>query len=217
MRNVGSKIIRTRAVETTLSVRILATLRGLGPQKPRRNEMRQLKEWVGFKHLRGSQFLDAKLRQPLAHVNRIVQALTLHDTGRQTARKRVTGAVGVVDQGVVDGVHRVLLDLVLALDGDKGWLSAVGDDSDTLSLLVLLGQVGHKLSDFLEVLRRMTLRLGPGLGFSLVADDVVPVRSAGVERLLEELSDEGGGKREDEDLVLCGGLLGELHDGRRAH
>lgn len=54
---------------------------------------------------------------------------------------------------------------------------------------------------------------GVGGGLGLVADDVVPVGGAGIEGVLEELADEGGRQADGEDLVVLGGLLGELLDG----
>jgi hypothetical protein len=44
------------------------------------------------------------------------------------------------------------------------------------------------------------VRLGKGGGFGLVADEDIDVRQDLVERVLEELGDEGCGKVEDEDL-----------------
>lgn len=167
-------------------------------------------------HLRRTQLLDAELGQPLAHVNRVLEALALDNTGTQATSERITRAVSIVDERLLDLVHGVLLDRVLALDGNQRGLGALGDDGSALALLVLLGQVGHQLGDLLQVLGLVALRLGPRCRLRLVADDVVPVRRAGVQRLLEELGDEGSRQRKHEDLVLAGGLLGELHDGRGA-
>lgn len=146
-------------------------------------------------------------------MNGLLEALALHDAGTQAAGERVTGAVGVVDELLGDGVDGVLLDLVLALGGHDGGLGALRHDGHALALLVLLGQVRHQLGDLLDVPGAVALGLGPGRGLGLVADHVVPVGGAGVEGLLEELRDEGRGEGEDEDLVLGGGLLGELLDG----
>lgn len=166
-------------------------------------------------NLRGTQLLDAKLGQPLAQLDGLLEGLALDDAGGQTTGEGVAGAVGVDDLGLVDGVHGVLLDGVLTLGGDDGGLGAVGDDGDALALGVLLGQVGHQLGDLLEVLGLVAVDLGPGGGLGLVADHVVPVGGAGVDGVLEELRDEGRGQGDDEDLVLGRGLLGELHDSRR--
>ena len=166
--------------------------------------------------LRGTQLLDAQLSQPLAHVNGLLEALALDDAGAQSTGKGITGTVGVVDLLLGDRVDGVLLDLGLALDGHDGGLGALRHDGHALALLVLLGQVRHQLRDLLDVLGAVALGLGPGGSLGLVADHVVPVGGAGVEGLLEELGDEGRREGEDEDLVLRGGLLCELHDCWRA-
>lgn len=164
------------------------------------------------KNLRRTQLLDAQLSQPLTLVDRLLKGLALDNTSSEAASKGITGAVGVVDKALLDLEHGVLLDLVLALHRHERGLGAVGDDGHALALGVGLGQVGHELGDFLQVLGGVALRLGPRRGLVLVADHVVPVRRAGVERLLEELRDEGRGQRQDEDLVLGCGFFAERLD-----
>ena len=166
--------------------------------------------------LRRTQLLDAETSQPLAHVDRLIQRTAGDDTGAETAGKGIARAVGVVDLLLGDHVHRVLLDLVLALDGDDGGLGALRDDGHTLALRVLLGKVRQRLGNLLDVLGAQLVGVGVGLRLGLVADHVVPVGGGLVERGLEELADEGGGEGQDERLVPGGGLLGKLLDGRRA-
>lgn len=115
-------------------------------------------------------------------------------------------------------MHWVLLDLFLTLDGDDGGEGALGDDGDALALRVLLGQVGDGLGDGADVILLVShvVRLGKGGGLGLVADDIVTIGQSGVQGVLEELRDEGGRQGQDEGLVVGGGLLGQLHDGRRA-
>ena len=113
-------------------------------------------------------------------------------------------------------MDRELLDLIVALDGDQSRLSTLSDNSNTLALAVLLGEVGEVLDDILGLLGGQVVGLSIGLGLGLVTDDVVPVRGAGVDDVLEELADEGSREGQDEGLVVGSGLLGELHDGRGA-
>lgn len=112
----------------------------------------------------------------------------------------------------------VLLNLVLALHGDDGGVRALGDDGDAGALGVLLGQVGEGLGDGGDVLRNAgeVVGLGVGGGLGLVADYVVPVGRRGVQRVLEELSDERRRQVHHEHLVLGGGLFAQRHDSRRA-
>lgn len=167
-------------------------------------------------NLRWTQLLDAQLGQPLAHLDALLQRLALNNASGETTSKGITSAVGVVDQCLVDRMDRELLDLIFALDSDQGRLGSLGHDGNTLSLGVLLGQVGEGLGDFLQVLGLEAVRLGVGSSLGLVSDDIVPVGGAGVERVLEELRDERGGKRQDESLVLGSSLLGKLLDRRGA-
>lgn len=169
-------------------------------------------------YLRGTQLLDAEASQPLTHVNGLVQSLALDEASDETTGKGIAGTVGVVDLLLADGVDGEGLDVVGALLGHDGGLSAVGDDGDTGALGVLLGQVGQVLGDGGNVSRGdlEAVRLGVGGGLGLVADDVVPVLGRLVKGVLEELGDEGGSKVDDEDLVVGGGLLTEGLDGGRA-
>jgi hypothetical protein len=90
----------------------------------------------------------------------------------------------------------------LALDGNNGGLGALGDDGDTLALLVLLWKVGEVLGDSGDVGSLQVVRLGVGGGLGLVADNVVPVGSGLVELLLEELRNERCVQGESEGLFM---------------
>lgn len=163
-----------------------------------------------------TKLLNGELSEPLAHVNGLLDGLALDDTGSEATSKGITGTVGIVDFGGINGVDGVLLDLILALDGNDGRLGALGDDGNALALGVLLGEVGKSLGDLLDIGGVEAVGLGVGSGLALVADHIVPVGGRGIKGLLEELADEGGGEGKDEGLVAAGSLLGELHDGGRA-
>jgi hypothetical protein len=171
----------------------------------------------GRKDSRRTQLLDAQLRQPLSDIDSLVQRLALNQGGHETASEGVSSTVGVVDLLLPNGVDGVLLNLVLALLGDDGGLGALGDDGDAGALGVGLGQVGEVLGDGGDVgLGGQAVRLGVGARLGLVADDVVPVLGRLVQRVLEELGDEWRRHVDDEDLVVCGGLLAQSEDGRGA-
>lgn len=167
-------------------------------------------------NLRRSKFLNAQSGEPLTHVDRSSKVLALHDTGQQTASKGIASAVGIIDLLLGDGVDREFLNGVLALDGNEGRLGALCDNGNSLSLAVLLGQVGEVLANVLGLLGRQVVRFGVGSGLGLIANDVVPVRGGGVDGVLEELGDEGSRERQNKDLVILGSLLRELHNGGRA-
>lgn len=167
-------------------------------------------------NLRRSKLLDAQLREPLAHINAGLERLALNKASQESTSKGIASTVGVVDLGRLDGVDRELLDLILALNGDQGGVSALSDNSDTLSLAVLLGKVGEVLGDILGLLGRQVVGLSVSSSLGLVANDVVPVRSASINDVLEELGNERSGERQNKRLVVLGSLLSKLHDGRGA-
>lgn len=101
----------------------------------------------GFLDAPGALLLDGQSSEPLAHVDGALKSLALGNTGEETSSEGVTGTGGVLDVGLVDRVDGERLDLVLALDGNNGGLGALGDDGNTLALLVLLGKVGEVLGD----------------------------------------------------------------------
>jgi hypothetical protein len=165
--------------------------------------------------LRRTKFLNAQRREPLSHIHSGIDALALDEAGHKAAGESVASAVGVVNLLCGDGVDGVLLDLILALDGDDGRFGALGDDSHAGPLGVLLWQVGQGLGDGGDVVLDVAqaVRLGVGGRLGLVADDVVPVRRRRVQGVLEELGDERCRQVHDEDLVLGRGLFGQGHDG----
>ena len=183
----------------------------------------------------GTLLTDGKSGEPLAHVDGALERLALGNTGEEASGEGVTGTSGVGNLGLVDLVDREGLDLVLALDRNNGGLGTLGDDGNTLALLVLLGKVGEVLSDGGDVGGLEVVGLGVGGSLGLVADDVVPVGSGLVELLLEELGNERCVQGESERLfmvsiasacglltfsrsylVLLGSLLGQSHDGGHA-
>lgn len=171
-------------------------------------------------NLRRTQFLQTQPGQPLALLYARLQRITLDDAGAEATGEGVTGAVGVVDELLLDDGDGVLLDLgffVLALDGHDGGVGALGDDDDPGSLGVDLGCLGHEFGALGHADPTLPLRLGPGLGLVLVAEDVVGVGHEFGELVLEELGDEAGRQGEHEGLVVGGGVLGHGHGGRRAH
>jgi hypothetical protein len=128
-------------------------------------------------NLRGTQLLDAQGSQPLAHVDRLLKRLASDQAGNEATSKGIASAVGVVDLLLGNGVDGEGLDLIDTLLGDDGRLSTLGDDGETGTLAVGLGQVGQVLGNDGNVglVAREAVRLGVGSGLALVADDVVPV------------------------------------------
>ena len=143
-----------------------------------------------MKDLRRTEFLDAQACKPLTHVNGDLDRLALNKTSDETTSEGITCTVGVVDLLVSDGVNGELLDIRLSLDSDKGGKRALGDNGDTLTLAVLLGKVGKVAADVLGLLGGQVVRLSVGGSLGLVANDVVLVRSASINDILEELGDE---------------------------
>nr|GFD56517.1 hypothetical protein [Tanacetum cinerariifolium] len=80
------------------------------------------------------------------------------------------------------------------------WVGALCENDGPGPLCVLLGAVGDGLGDLLDVLGVDVVRLGKGSGLSLVANEDVDVRKDLIERVLEELSDEGSRQVEDKGL-----------------
>ena len=156
----------------------------------------------GFVGVPGTLLTDGQSGEPLAHVDGALERLALGNTGEEASSEGVTGTSGVGDLGLVDLVDGESLDLILALDGNNGGLSALGDDSNTLALLVLLGKVGEVLGDGGDVGGLEVVGLGVGGSLGLVADDVVPVGSGLIELLLEELGNEGSVQGESERLLV---------------
>ena len=167
----------------------------------------------GGGNLHGTQFLNAELREPLAHINRCLDRFALGNASKEASSESITSTSGVGNVLFVNGVYSELLDLVLALDGDNGRLGALSDDGGALALLVGLGEVCEVLGDGWDVLGVEAVRLSVGNGLGLVSDNVVPVGSSLVELVLEKLGDERSREREHERLVLLCGLLAQSQDG----
>jgi hypothetical protein len=129
-------------------------------------------------NLRRSELLDAQTSEPLAHVDAGLKRLALEDTSQETTGEGVTSTVGVVDLLRLNGVDGELLDVVLTLDSNQCRVGALGDDGDSLSLLVLLREVGKMLGNVLGLLAGEIVGLGVSGGLGLIANDVVPVRGA---------------------------------------
>ena len=156
----------------------------------------------GFLDAPGTLLTDGQSGEPLSHVDGALERLALGNTGEEAGGEGVASTGGVGDLGLVDLVDGEGLDLILALDGNNGGLSALGDDGNTLALLVLLGKVGQVLGDGGNVGGLEIVRLGVGGSLGLVTDDVVPVGSGLVELLLEELRNERCVQGESERLLF---------------
>lgn len=119
--------------------------------------------------------------------------------------RNLPGTVGVVDGLLGDLVNGKLLDLdgtVGRGNTDDSGVGALGDDSDTRALGVLLGQKGELLGDLNNVLGAPLVAGSVGTSLGLVTEGVVSVGQDAVQLLLEELGDEGSGEREHEDLEV---------------
>lgn len=151
----------------------------------------------------GSQLLDAELSQPLPHINCLLQALALDNASHETAGKRITSSICVVDLLRANCMHRHLLDLGVAarLGGHgNGGVGALGEDDGAGALGVYLGQGGDFLGDFYNRGCVVAVGFREGGCFGFVTDENVDVGEDGVEGVFEELCNEGGGEVEDEGL-----------------
>lgn len=81
-------------------------------------------------------------------------------------------------------------------------VGALCENDSPGSLCVLLGAVGDGLSNLLDILGLDVVRLGESGGLGLVTNEDVNVGKDFVERVLEELGNEGSGQVEDERLVF---------------
>ena len=142
---------------------------------------------VRIGNVRRSQLAQAQCRQPLAHVDAGLELLALHNAGHEASCKSITGTCCVNNLVLVNGVDRVALCIAFVLDCNHGRVGALCDDRNTLPLCVLLWKVGERLGDGWNVVGVQVVRVGICNGFCLVADNVIPVGSGLVERILEEL------------------------------
>lgn len=170
---------------------------------------------TGMVNLRRSKLLNAQLGQPLALVNGLLKSLAGNKTSSETGSERITSTSSVVDSALLNGVDGELLDLASASNNRRQ--STLSDDSNTLALGVRFGESGEGEGNLLDISRSQTVALSIRQRFSLVTNNVIPVRRSSIQRVLEELRDEWCGQREDEGLVLGRSLLGQHLDRRRAH
>lgn len=106
-----------------------------------------------------------------------------------------------------------LLWSALALSCDNGWESTLGDDGNSLPLVVDLWQISKDLGNLSNVLGLDAVALSVSKSLALVTNDNVPVWGRLVKRLLEKLWDEWCGKGDNEGLVVLSGLLSDSLDG----
>lgn len=111
--------------------------------------------------------------------------------------------------GVDDGILGDLADLeLLHLDGtgsradsDDGGESALGDNGNTGTFGVLLGELSKLLGDLGDILGAPLVALGVGNSLSLVTEGVVGVGKDAIQLVLEELSNERSRDGEHEGLM----------------
>lgn len=93
------------------------------------------------------------------------------------------------------------IDVTAVLCGNSdGGVSTLCDDDSPGPLCVLLGAVGDRLSNLLDILSVEVVGLSEGSGLGLVTDQDVDVGENLIERVFEELCNEGSGQVEDEGL-----------------
>jgi hypothetical protein len=93
------------------------------------------------------------------------------------------------------------IDLATLLRGDSDCrVGALCEDDGPWPLCVLLRAVSDGLGNLLDVLGVNVVRLSESGGLGLVADEDVDVGEDFVERVLEELRNEGSGQVKDEWL-----------------
>lgn len=153
--------------------------------------------WVD---VRRTQLPQTECGKPLAHVHTPLERLSLSHTGEEATSKCVSGSGSVDDFVLANLVDWESLHTTLTLHSNDSRVSALGDDSDTLTLRVLLRQVSEVGSDLRNRVGVQVVRVGIGLSLGLVADDVVPVRSRLVKGFLEELGNEWCGEGQNEWL-----------------
>ncbi len=95
------------------------------------------------------------------------------------------------------------VDLAVGLDHSRdGGEGALGNDSDSGTLGVLLGQLSQLLGDLNNVVGAPGVALGVGASLRFIAEDVVGVGHDAVQLILKKLRDERCGEREHESLVV---------------
>lgn len=168
-------------------------------------------------HPRWTQFAQALGCEPLSQINTSLDILALDDACEEAAGKCVTCAGSIHDLFLANRVHWVRLGITLALDGNDGRIGALGDDGNTLTLFVLLGQVGQMLGNGGNVVSVELVRVSVRHSLRLVSDHIIPVWCGLVERLLEELRDERRRERQDKRLLNNGDHTGQHVNIPEAH
>lgn len=102
-----------------------------------------------------SELLDALAGEPLAHVDAVIEGLARDDTSTETTGEGITSTVSVIDGFLGDLADLELLHLdgtSSRADGDNGRESALGDNGNTGTLGVLLGELSELLGDLSDIL-----------------------------------------------------------------
>lgn len=125
------------------------------------------------------------------------------------------GTVGVNNLGRLQNSDWEGLDSWLARGGssNNSWLSSLGDNNDSVALVVDLWKLSNSLGNLSNVLGLQSVGLGVGESLRLVSNEEIGVWEDRVQLILEELWDEWSGKVDGEDLVLLGSVLTEGEDG----
>lgn len=141
-------------------------------------------------HVRRSQLTQTQCRKPLAHVDASFELLALDDPSNESTSKGIAGAGGVDNLILVNRMYRVALGVTIALHSNNSRICSLGNDGNSLSLRVLLWQVGQCLGNGWNVVSVQVMRVSICDRFGLISNNVIPVWSSLIERFLEELADE---------------------------
>ena len=169
----------------------------------------------------GTDLSAAHLTELVSDLDGLVNVLSSGQGAEETSGEHVTGAVGVdnlvageLGDGVDLGVGVGRLDVGGrgrgGGGGDEGRVGTLGDDDESRSRGVRLGERGEGRSDALE--RGVTVSSGRGVrgGLALVSDQNVDVGEERLELHLEELGDEGSRQVQDDSLAMGASTLGDL-------
>ena len=164
--------------------------------------------------LRRAQLLNAQLCQPLSLIDTLSKRHASNKPSSETTSKSISCASRIIDHALVDSMNGILRDLPILCNNRR--ISALRNDSNSLPLRVRLWQRSQMLSNLLDILGLQSVALGISQRLRFITNNIVPVRGARIQRLLEELRNERSRQREDEDLVVLGSLFGESLNGGRA-